>query len=458
MRRRQFLSHFGTYTALAAFSPGAAAQTRRFADIPLRGTANASHYGVVAGATADQSARFQAMLDAAAAERKALVLPAGRYLLSGIRLPSGITLEGDSGPDRSSSIPAATPFLTANRTATSCYAALPCRQKPMRTQRRSRALSTSPTSRTLRIEECSFQGAIDSAIRLRGCSGRLSGNTIARARQAAVFATDSAGLEIADNTIEDCGNGGVVIYRSSPGHDGTVVRGNRIRNTGATNGGTGQWGNAINFFRADDVIAADNLISGSAFTAIRGNTVRNMHLTGNTCLDSGETAIYAEFAYEDAIITDNTVDGAANGISAPNLDHGGHGATITGNVVRNLRTTAPYEVDIPAFGTGIGVEADAVVTGNLIENAPLYGINAGWGPYLRNVDVAENTIRNARVGIGVSAVEGAGQATIRANTIGAYETGILAHAWGKPVARDLLVNPEDAPDNVTLAGNRATSG
>jgi uncharacterized secreted repeat protein (TIGR03808 family) len=457
MRRRQFLSHFGTYTALAAFSPGAAAQTRRFADIPLRGTANASHYGVVAGATADQSARFQAMLDAAAAERKALVLPAGRYLLSGIRLPTGITLEGipgrtilvHSGNDS---------FLTANRTADIVLRGITLQAKADADAKTVEGLIDFADVENFTIEECGFQGAIDSAIRLRGCSGRMSGNTIASARQAAVFATDSAGLEIADNTIEDCGNGGVVIYRSSPGHDGTVVRGNRIRNTGATNGGTGQWGNAINFFRADDVIAADNLISGSAFTAIRGNTVRNMHLTGNTCLDSGETAIYAEFAYEDAIITDNTVDGAANGISAPNLDHGGHGATITGNVVRNLRTTAPYEVDIPAFGTGIGVEADAVVTGNLIENAPLYGINAGWGPYLRNVDVAENTIRNARVGIGVSAVEGAGQATIRANTIGAYETGILAHAWGKPVARDLLVNPEDAPDNVTLAGNRATSG
>jgi len=457
MRRRQFLSHFGTYTALAAFSPGAAAQTRLFADIPLRGTADASHYGVVAGATVDQSARFQAMLDAAAAERKALVLPAGRYLLSGIRLPSGITLEGV--PDRTELVHSGSgPFLTASRTAGIVLRGTTLQGTADADAKTIEGLVDFAGVDDFVFEDCSFYGAIDSAIRLRGCSGRLSGNTISGARQAAVFATDSAGLSIADNTIEDCGNGGVVIYRKSPGHDGTVVRGNRICNTGATNGGTGQWGNAINFFRADDVIAADNLISGSAFTAIRGNTVRNMRVTGNTCLDSGETAIYAEFAYEDAIITDNTVDGAANGISAPNLDHGGHGATITGNVVRNLRTTAPYEVNIPAFGTGIGVEADAVVTGNLIENAPLYGINAGWGPYLRNVDVAENTIRNARVGIGVSAVEGAGQATIRANTIGAYETGILAHAWGKPVARDLLVNPEDAPDNVTLAGNRATSG
>jgi uncharacterized secreted repeat protein (TIGR03808 family) len=182
-----------------------------------------------------------------------------------------------------------------------------------------------------------------------------------------------------------------------------------------------------------------------------------MQVTGNVCTDSGETAIYAEFAYENAVITDNTVDGAANGISAPNLDHGGHGATITGNIVRNLRTTAPYEVDFPAFGTGIGVEADAVVTGNLIENAPLYGINAGWGPYLRNVEVAENTIRNARIGIGVSAVDGAGRATIHRNAIGAYETGILAHAWGEAVAPDLLAHPEDAPGNVTLADNVATS-
>jgi uncharacterized secreted repeat protein (TIGR03808 family) len=159
--------------------------------------------------------------------------------------------------------------------------------------------------------------------------------------------------------------------------------------------------------------------------------VRNMLVTGNVCRDSGETAIYAEFAFENAVISDNVVDGAANGISAPNLDQGGHGATISGNIVRNLHTDGPYDPGFPGFGTGIGVEADAVVTGNLIDGAPLYGINAGWGPFLRDVVVSSNTIRDARIGIGVSAADGAGRALIRGNMIAARETGIQAACLGR---------------------------
>lgn len=457
MRRRQFLSHFGTYTVLAALPPGAAAQTRLFSGSPLRGTGNAANYSVSAGATADQSVQFQAMLDAAASEKMALILPAGQYFVSDIRLPSGIAIEGIPGQTQLFHTGNGL-FLTAGNATGITLRGLVLEGAPDADARSVEGLVDFENVQGFIFEDCSFRGSVTNAIRLQGCSGRISGSTIEGAGEAGIYATDGTGLSVVENTIDNCGNGGVIVYRSTPGHDGTVVRGNTIRNTGATNGGTGQWGNAINFFRADNTVAADNVISDSAFTAIRGNAVRNMQVTGNTCTNSGETAIYAEFAYQDAVISGNTVDGAANGISAPNLDHGGHGATITGNMVRNLRTTAPYEVDFPAFGTGIGVEADAVVTGNLVENAPLYGINAGWGPYLRNVDVAQNTIRNARIGIGVSAVEGAGRATIRNNAIGAYETGILAHAWGKPVAPDLLIRPEDAPDNVALAGNKAVSG
>ena len=42
------------------------------------------------------------------------------------------------------------------------------------------------------------------------------------------------------------------------------------------------------------------------------------------------------------------------------------------------------------------------MTGNVIENAPAFGIVAGWGKYLRDVAITGNVIRNAFVGIGVS--------------------------------------------------------
>ena len=303
------------------------------------------------------------------------------------------------------------------------------------------------------IEECALDTAGANGLFLRASSGSIKANTISQAGHFAVFALDCTGLSVTENRIGGCMNGGVVVHRSEPGHDGAIIAANRITDTGAKNGGTGQWGNAINLFRADDTIVANNQISGSAFSAIRGNTVRGMLVRGNLCRDNGETAIYAEFGFEDAVIVDNIVDGAANGISAPNFDHGGHGAVISGNIIRNLRATGPYEPDRPGFGTGIAVEADSVVTGNLIDDAPLYGINAGWGPYLRDVTISANTIRNARIGIGVSSAEGAGAALIRDNLIAAREIGIQPHAWGVTVGSDLLSDPEAAPAHITATGN-----
>ena len=45
-----------------------------------------------------------------------------------------------------------------------------------------------------------------------------------------------------------------------------------------------------------------------------------------------------------------------------------------------------------------------MVTGNVIEGAPAYGIMIGWGPHLRDVSVTDNLIRNVLIGIGVSAI------------------------------------------------------
>ena len=42
------------------------------------------------------------------------------------------------------------------------------------------------------------------------------------------------------------------------------------------------------------------------------------------------------------------------------------------------------------------------MTGNVIENAPSFGIMAGWGKYLRDVTITGNVLRNASIGIGVS--------------------------------------------------------
>src|SRR5205807_9072154 len=78
------------------------------------------------------------------------------------------------------------------------------------------------------------------------------------------------------------------------------------------------------------------------------------------------------------------------------------------------------------------------VSGNVIENAPSFGIVAGWGKYLRDVTISGNVIRNAFVGIGVSVAPGAGRALVNGNTISETPRGAvvgLDHA--RPITADL---------------------
>ncbi|TCD14070.1 TIGR03808 family TAT-translocated repetitive protein [Oricola cellulosilytica] len=457
MQRRRFLSRFGT-VALASAVPGTALAQMApppLAISQLRGTRSATDYGVVPGAIDNQSARFQAMVDAAARDGIPLFLPAGDYILSNITLRSGVTLSGV--PGRTRLIYGGGGFLLhAEEARTLTLESLTLDGVNRRPADYAEGLADFRAVTDIRIDDCTIGGAGKHAIYLERCSGRVRENAISGARQFAIFAVESKGITISDNVIESCANGGVVIHRWQQGRDGSIVTGNRITNTGAANGGTGQWGNAINLFRTDDTIVANNMISGSAFSAIRGNSTRGVQIIGNNCRSSGETAIYAEFSFENAVIANNLVDGAANGISVTNFDHGGRAGTVSGNIVRNLVATGPYVPDAPGFGTGIAVEADATVTGNIIEGAPLFGINAGWGPFLRDVVISANTVRDARYGIGVSAAEGAGRALIRGNVVSAREAAIVAHAWGEPLGPDLARDPAAAPANVTVADNTAT--
>ena len=161
-----------------------------------------------------------------------------------------------------------------------------------------------------------------------------------------------------------------------------------------------------------------------------------------------------EFAFRNATVIGNNIDGAANGISASNLDHGGAGSIIRDNTIRNITAPGPYKPEAPYFGHGISVEADSLVSENTIVNTNGYGINVGWGPYLRDVSVINNTISEAEIGIGVTAVEGAGVATIESNSINARNGAIRSHQWDKIAAIDLATKPGAAPDHIRISDNR----
>src|SRR5690606_33109424 len=267
----------------------------------------------------------------------------------------------------------------------------------------------------LRIDNCEITATAKTGLQLEGCGGQIEGCRLSGIEEYGLYAIDSTGLSVTGNTIEGCGNGSILVHRRTKGEDGTLVSANRISRTGAGYGGTGQFGNAINIYRADAVMVSANHISDSAFTAIRANAASNIQISDNTCLRSGETAIYSEFGFEGALVTGNLVDGAANGISIANFDAGGRLAVVSNNIVRNISPTGPYEHDSVGFGIGIGVEADTVVSSNIIENVPRWGLLVGWGPYLRNVAVTGNIIRRAKIGCAVTVAEQPGNALISGN-------------------------------------------
>ena len=201
---------------------------------------------------------------------------------------------------------------------------------------------------------------------------------------------------------------------------------NRIENIGNRSGGSGQYGNAINVFRAANVIVRGNRIRNCAFSAVRGNAASNLHIEGNSISDTREVALYAEFGFEGALVANNSVDRAAIGISVTNFNEGGRLAVVQGNIIRNLLPKRPSGTDPGDFaGVGISVEADTAVTGNVVENAPTAGIMLGWGHYLRDIAVTGNVVRKADIGIAVSVAPGAGSALIANNVIAETPRGAI---------------------------------
>jgi uncharacterized secreted repeat protein (TIGR03808 family) len=310
-------------------------------------------------------------------------------------------------------------------------------------------------ARAVRIANCEIVNAGRNAIALESVEGVVEGNSIIGG-DVAIFSIDARGLRITGNTVRGAGNGGILVWRSAPGDNGTLVTDNRIEDIANKSGGSGEHGNAINIFRAGNVIVRGNRIKNAAFSAVRGNAASNLQIVGNTCTGLGEVALYAEFSFEGALIADNIVDGAALGVSVTNFNKGGRLAVVQGNIIRNLVDRRPPGTDPNDIaGVGIGIEADTAVNGNVIENAPNVGIAAGWGAYLRDVSITANVIRKADFGITVSVAPGAGAAVIANNLISDVRSGaIVGMEWKKAVTGDLAKDGAAHYAHLSIGGNQ----
>lgn len=415
------------------------------------GAIDAADFSIRPNLEIDQSAVFQLALDGAAASGRTLVLPAGEYRVGGLTIANSLRLEGTAGRTVLRYTGAGT-FATIDNAADVFLSGITFDGglQPF-VEHAPQALLKATRCRNLQIEHCHFRASAGNGIALSECGGRISTCTIADAMKAGLFSIDATGLEVSGNTVRDCFNNGILVWRSAKGEDGTLVTNNRIERIAAYDGGSGQNGNGVNIFRAGNVIVSQNRISDCAFSAVRSNAGSACQIVGNSCSRLGEVAIYAEFGFEGAIIASNVIESAASGISITNFNEGGRLAVCANNIVRDL-FIRPGEED--GRGIGISAEADTAVEGNVVENAPVHGIALGWGRYLRDVTATGNVVRNCRIGIAVSASQGAGKALVANNMISGSKTAAIAGLeLHEMVTADLTQPPARVPGNMSVQGN-----
>jgi uncharacterized secreted repeat protein (TIGR03808 family) len=419
----------------------------------LRGIVDASKNGLSPQSVKDQSSSLQNLINKTASKQEILFIPAGNYYVSNIELPDNTRILGIANASRI--------IYTGRGHGMRARSAQHIELRDIVLDGASNVFSNYAKG-LLHISNCPgllldniiVRNSAFYGIYLESCGGSIKNCDISHVREAAIYAVQNTGLNVRNNHIHDCDNGGILIHRWEVGEDNTSVSNNRIARIAAMNGGTGPWGNGINVFRAGNVSISDNHISDCAFSAIRANSASNIRISDNSCFGSGETALYVEFAFQGAVVTGNLIDGGTIGISIANFDSGGRMSVISGNLVRNIIDKGPYPPEGPGFGHGIAVEADASVTGNTIENVAKWGMLLGWGPFLRSVNINGNVIRKAPIGIAVSVVKGAKSTSITNNIFDEISHGaIMGHEWSKPVTSDLALSTKSRFSHLRIVDN-----
>ena len=403
--------------------------------------------GLRAGSKKDQTRILQRAIDSSSKTGTPVILPAGRFVVGALRLHSGTRLIGAQGAS-TLAYGGGTKFIIAKGASD-----IVIKDLTIDGWKSAGELLSLNSCNNVVLHNVHALNARSNAISLNRTSGTVTDCTIKNAGDAGIFSQDASDLEISHNLVTDCANNGILVWQSEPGNDGTILTANRIARIKAKRGGSGQYGNGINIFRAHGVTVTSNRITDCAYSAIRANASSNVVMIANNCSAIGEVALYAEFGFEGALIANNLIDMAATGIAVTNFNEGGRLAIVQGNLVRNLfrREHEPQD----KRGIGIGVEADTVVMGNIIENAATAGLTIGWGHYMRDVTANGNVIRDSKSGILITSNKDAGTCLITNNMISNAKNGAIRAAnLDKPHGAD-LADADTKNDRVAIWGNKA---
>ncbi len=409
-------------------------------------------FGLDGDDQSDQSAKLQAVIDAAAEDGRMLLLPGRGFAVTGLEIPGGTHILGIRGHTILTT-PGDARLAHLNEALGVTIEGVVFQANAPESAAGVNGLVEIEDSAEVTFRQCGFYNSAGNGIAAMTSAVTVEDCDFEGAAAAAIHSQNGQGLMIRGNRIHLCGNAGIRIWRDEDGADGTIISGNRIGKIDWTDGGNGQNGNGISIYKADDVIVSDNVIEDCAFSAVRVNEGKNTQIRGNTCLRSGEVAIFSEFGFSGSAIEGNIVDTAATGISITNLDSGGHLATCMGNIVRNITPKSKTNPD--TVPVGIYAEADTVVANNTIDNVPGYGIVAGYGPFVRNIVVTGNVLTAVDTGIGVSVVQeqSPGPVRVSGNIIGAGAGhGVVGMEWEKVVSNDFVRDAAKYP-NVTVGEN-----
>lgn len=412
----------------------------------------AAQHGLRPGSSDDQSGLLQNALTEAAKRDAPLLVAPGRYRIGNVVLPENARLIGVPGATHFIAAQAG-PLLVARRIKRVALSGVTLDGLDIRLGQRS-GLLTAEEVLDFAVADCEFANAGSVGLTLNRCGGRIERSRFRSMRDAALFSLDSRGLSIEVNAIEDCGNNGIQIWRSQPGDEQSLIRGNRLNRIRSDAGGDGPNGNGISLYRAGGVVIEGNTLRDCALSFIRNNSGSGVQILGNQGRRCGEVGLYCEFAFEGAIIANNLVEDCAQGANITNLDHGGRLSVFANNIVRNAQKGYALKGKELVGGIGVHVEAEAAVTGNVIENASEIGISLGWSWGMRNLAATGNMIRRTGIGVAVSLVPKERNALIANNVIAEAKFGaVVGTEYGKAVTGDLTKAQDARAAGVRVENN-----
>jgi uncharacterized secreted repeat protein (TIGR03808 family) len=277
------------------------------------------------------------------------------------------------------------------------------------------------------VEKCVFKGTRTSGAGFDACTGRVVGNQFFNIGQIAIKtgrfsgayqqatvgsqALTLNGMEISGNHIHEVYNGGIYVshWVSSNEEDSTIISNNHVEGV-LSGSGNGPYGNGIYVLGSNNVVVANNRVSNCVYGGIRVTSSKFCQVTGNIVSRIADAAIFVEFTFDSAVVSNNVVEDVNIGIQ---LTGGGGSMGSTGvcsnNIVRNVSRVATN----PQVSNFIGIGVVAMATncvGNVVEGvaANSHGPGVGilmmdWssGTTSHHHQVEANMVKGAGCGIGL---------------------------------------------------------